>query len=300
MIPSHTRVVGVKEVSFPLTRNEIKRNLLGKEVYRRTRYLILHGKGGYALARVAKRDTDTLFRRISRVEVLSLPDETAWVESPEADVWNLGGVAEIAAEQKARCTIVKGLYQYVNFALDENPLQIHVYDTIPPEPPRLVEYARKAAAHIKAPVILKTIVVDTRRFAEDLKSDEVVFQCHIPGTLSRKKRTYFLNETPRIHEGNVGLVGCEMSKRIFDHIYSFKPEFRDTCPKNIFDPRDTPSIMRCCLQEKEVVKNGNVVVVPWGFSFENVVKAMNLLLAEHQRQKEKPVEKREILAVVKR
>jgi hypothetical protein len=86
MMPAHCKTVSFKRVGFPLTAKEIERQLAGKKVFTRTDYFILENSGNVAVARVSKKRGIELFREVTSVEVLSLPESTVMVTDPSCDV----------------------------------------------------------------------------------------------------------------------------------------------------------------------------------------------------------------------
>src|SRR4029450_13173193 len=86
LMPSRYREVAVTSVDLPLVPERLKERFLGREAYRRTRYIVVRGRDGVALLEVAKASEEPLFSPIIDVEVLAGPDESAWLTSPEVDV----------------------------------------------------------------------------------------------------------------------------------------------------------------------------------------------------------------------
>jgi len=82
------RGLSMQEVDFRLTERSILDHLAGREVYRRTDFLTLRSHGETALVAVRKADLASLFSPVVEARVLSGPDETAYVESPDTDVGN--------------------------------------------------------------------------------------------------------------------------------------------------------------------------------------------------------------------
>ena len=79
-------------------------HLLGREAYRRTEFIVLHGQAdAMAVVAIAKRDSEALFSEIVDVEVLALPNECAFARSPETDCSNRSALAELAHQHGVEC-----------------------------------------------------------------------------------------------------------------------------------------------------------------------------------------------------
>lgn len=100
MFPKHCREVGLKKVSFPLTKKQIIKKSIGKMVYTITNYLILTNGDNWAVTRVAKANGSGLFNRIKKVEIISLPKDTGYIEDSTVDVLNPSAMARIAERER--------------------------------------------------------------------------------------------------------------------------------------------------------------------------------------------------------
>ena len=67
--------MAVTSVDLPLVPERLRERFLGREAYRRTRYIVVRGRDGVALLKVAKASEEPLFSPITDVEVLAGPDE---------------------------------------------------------------------------------------------------------------------------------------------------------------------------------------------------------------------------------
>ena len=77
--------------------------------------------------------------------------------------------------------------------------------------------------------------------------------------------------------GDWTLVGCERSRQIHVALYGAEPAARiDFCPRVVAAP-DGPTLMKCCLFERGVRREGESVVVPWGAALEEVREALREL-----------------------
>jgi hypothetical protein len=82
------RGLSVQEVGLPLTGPDLMPFLLGREVYRRTDYIVLCNGGDAALVAVRKASTEPLFSPVVQARVLAGPAELAWIDEPDIDVVN--------------------------------------------------------------------------------------------------------------------------------------------------------------------------------------------------------------------
>ncbi|HID27416.1 MAG TPA: hypothetical protein EYP22_06300, partial [Methanosarcinales archaeon] len=92
MIPDHCKKVSVKEVDFALTKDNIYNTLIGSKLYLATKYLILKNDRDIAVVEVSLKNASkyekSLFREVIEVKIISLPEETIFIEDPEVDVLN--------------------------------------------------------------------------------------------------------------------------------------------------------------------------------------------------------------------
>ena len=74
------RGLSMQETDIPLTSASIEAFLVGREVYRRTDFLVLRDGGGRtALVAVRKASVEPLFSPVVEARVLAGPDDAAWV-----------------------------------------------------------------------------------------------------------------------------------------------------------------------------------------------------------------------------
>jgi hypothetical protein len=124
----------VAEVPVPLEEDALRAYLTGRDVYRRTRYVIARNGGACMLTEVTKQSEQPLFSPVTSVTVLARADETVLVDAPDVDTAVPTQLARAAAEHApgARCVIVRGLYGHVSFILDPAPVRIRVLEVVPP------------------------------------------------------------------------------------------------------------------------------------------------------------------------
>lgn len=285
MFPEHCKEVSVKKVEFPLTDEEIRKNILGKLAYRRTKYLVLNNGDKWAVVRIKKPLTKELFSSIEEIEIISLPPTTKYLEERSIDVLSPTMMADKAKELGTETLIIKGKFEHVSFIHNEKPVPILVFEVVPPEPPKLVELAKKAlySGNIDKPVKMMPQVLDLNTIAEECKSQNIIFPCHASGLIS-DKRTFYLDQRPELTEEDlkdVYLIGCDLSLRIFKTLHNAEPKFFNFClKKRIMD--DLPeyaAITKCCKIKEGHERIGNIAIVPWGATLKEVEDALNDLLA---------------------
>ena len=76
VVPTAYRGVSVCRVGAPMDEAQLRLHFLGREAYRRTRFLVVRDEvGGTALLRVAKESDQPLFSPIVEIELLAGPAE---------------------------------------------------------------------------------------------------------------------------------------------------------------------------------------------------------------------------------
>ena len=133
------RGLSVQDVEVPLTDLGLVPFLLGREVYRRTDYLVLRRAGRAALVAVRKESFEPLFSPVVEARILAGPDEVVAIGSPDTDVGNATALARAALTNRragARVYVVQGRYEHVNFIWEPAPVRIRVTEVVPPEPPK--------------------------------------------------------------------------------------------------------------------------------------------------------------------
>jgi hypothetical protein len=85
LVPAQYREVSVAEVPVPLEEDALRAYLTGRDVYRRTRYVIARNGGACMLTEVTKQSEQPLFSPVTSVTVLARADETVLVDAPDVD-----------------------------------------------------------------------------------------------------------------------------------------------------------------------------------------------------------------------
>ena len=145
LVPARYRSVSVASVPVPLDEASLRTHLVGRPAYRHTQYIVARQAGETAVVEVAKRSGAPLFTEITAVTMIARPDETAFVDAPEADtgVPTVLGRIAVGRAPGARCVVVRGRYGHVGFIVDPAPVRIRVVEVVPPQPAKLVDQASR-------------------------------------------------------------------------------------------------------------------------------------------------------------
>jgi len=269
------RGLSVQEVDVPLTERAILAHLDGREVYRRTDFLVLRRHGGTALVAVRKASAEPLFAPVVEARVLAGPDETAWVSAPGTDVGNATALAA-AADPDARVTVVLGRFAHVNFLWEPAPVPVRVTEVVPPEPPKLYAQAQQAVAFDEdlPPVALVLDAVRVPEVAAAHPAAAYLLPCRGSGT-ELGAPVAFLDTRPA-ERADWLMIGCERSAQLHRHFYGDEPARVDLCPRARGGPGVT--LTKCCLVERGIEVDGDTTVVPWGANLDEVREALRRLL----------------------
>lgn len=286
LVPAQYREVSVAEVPVSLDAEALREHLTGRDVYRRTRYIIAQHGTASALVEVTKQSEQPLFSPVTTVRLLARPDETVLVEEPGTDTAVPTQLARVALGQApgARCVIVRGLYGHVSFILDPAPIRVRVLEVVPPWPPKLVDQLTRVLdlAEDLPPVELVPELVDLRDLAGRLPADRYLFPCRAgQGSGSHEPETpvSYLDEIPEREPWT--LVGCARSRSIHDWFYGGDVPQVDMCPRNLAGQQEPGLLVtKCCLLENRVATDGDTVVVPWGASLAQIREGLTLALAQ--------------------
>jgi hypothetical protein len=289
-MPDRYREVSVTTVDFALTEARLRSHFLGREAYRRTGYIVVHGPGGVALLEVAKASVEELFSPITSVGLLAGPDETVFLHAPDVDLGVPYQVCRAAVRDApgARCVIVQGRYEHVSFITDPAPIRVLLAELAPPHPPKLLDQARRVleVAEDLPPVVLEPEIFDLVDLAAGHPAERYLFPCRGSGIAPAGTEVYYLDERPPRQDWL--LVGCERSRQIHRHFYGDEPAGVEMCPRELAQRGPDPVLTKCCGLEEGVVQDGNVTVVPWGATLAEVRAGLHhlvdRLVAAHQHQ----------------
>ncbi|HKA95116.1 MAG TPA: hypothetical protein VKD66_02535 [Streptosporangiaceae bacterium] len=181
LVPAQYRNVSVADVPVALDEAAVRGYLLGRAVYRRTRYLVLRNAGACAVVEVAKESELPLFSPVTAVTMIARPEETAFVEAPGTDTAVPTQLARAAAAHApgARCVVVSGRYGHVSFIADPAPIAVRVVEVVPPWPPKLVDQLERVLdlAEDLPPVELVADLVDLAALARTRPAGHYLFPC---------------------------------------------------------------------------------------------------------------------------
>ena len=277
------RGLSAQEVEIDLTSEEaILDYIMGREVYRRTEWLLLSHGADRALVAVRKDSFDPLFAPVIEARVLALPHRLAYIEDVSTDVGNPTQLALTAlrfASADTDAYAVKGKFEHINVIWKPAPVRVIVTEVIPPEPAKLLELAKLAVGFDEdlPPIELVLDAVDIREMAEANPAEEYLLPCRgsgvdLPGDVT------FLDTRPPDRQ-DWTLIGCERSVQFHRHFYGDEPTQVDFCPnRRSSQLADNPLVLtKCCLLERGVEVRGNTAIVPWGSNLDEVRLALRLI-----------------------
>ncbi len=284
-VPLPYRQVSVQPYAAAMTPEAITTHLLGKDSYRRTRFVILEQPGACAVAVVERQDEKSLFSPITGVSILALPDMCWQVEDRTIDTGNPSALAAKARElglDSSATLVVHGLDGHVNFIYHPAPLKIEVIDVIPPEPPNLFRMAQQVVAYVDLPAVeLQAHNIDFRNLAQQSPdASAYLIPCRASG-LEFDVPTYFLDERP--DKRDWVMIACERSRQIHRHFYQTEAPCIEMCPRQQAHDGNTLQLVKCCLLEDRLEIDGKRVIVPWGASLQEVESGLRKLIELHEQ-----------------
>jgi hypothetical protein len=280
------RGVSVQRLGVALTEVAVREHLVGRRVYRRTEVLIAEGDEGHAVVTVEKAtDGDGLFQPVTAVEWVAGPGETAFVRDPEIDTGNATQMARAAAGCAGfKVVVVEGRNQHVNLIVEPAPVRVRVVEVVPPQPPKLLDMAQRVLEYDEDldPVELELVAVDLNEIASAVEAEHWLLPCRCGG-LELSGEVDFLDSGPPAPPPGWTLLGCERSRQIHAELYGAEPAARvEMCPRLHAATPDAPTIVKCCLLERGIEADGELVVVPWGATLEEVRQALHMLVPAWQ------------------
>jgi hypothetical protein len=270
--PRAYREVSVARVEVPLTGESLTEHFLGRECYRRTRYVVVQNGDDTAVVGIEPANPEPLFSPAASVEVLALPAETAYVSRPDIDTGVPSQLAKVAAERPgARAVVVEGRYAHVSFLLDPDPLRVRVCEVVPPHPAKLLDQAQRVLdlADDLPPMVLEPQLVELESLAPG--APVVLLPCRGSGIRLGDREVHYLDERPP--ERDWMLLGCARSRQLHHWFYGRGAPCADTCPRSLVQASG-PLLTKCCLLEEGIEIDGDVAVVPWGASLAQVRQAL--------------------------
>ena len=274
----HCKDVSMHDVDIPLDREHISELMRGRTAYVRTDDLVLRNGDSYAVVRLVKSQEPGLFRKVVDFEILSLPEETVYVEEPDMDVLNTPALAALQARHPGKAVVVRGMFSHINFIKDIEPQRLMVVDNVPPSPAKLgvlVDIAL-GSGFVDHPIVKEERIIDMAEKVSEVRTGAVMFPCRV-SNLHADIPFCFLDDAPE-DPGDVTLIGCHLSQRIFRSLYDRDVPFVNVCPADHIEP-GVKTIVKCCKVKQGHELDGDVVRVPWGATVPEVVDAINALFS---------------------
>jgi hypothetical protein len=280
-VPLPYRRVSFQPYEGAMTAAAIEEHLRAREVYRRTDIVILHNaKHELAVAAVQRVESDELFTRVETVEVLALPDDCVFLQSPGTDPANRSALAKLARAHGIgpdRTAVVQGAFDHINMIHRPDPLILRVVEVAPPEPPKLYKMAEHVLSYTDLPPIcLELERIDLRELCAGVRSEAYLVPCRSGGLDDLGAPVYFLDERPP-ERCPWTLIGCERSLQFHRHYYGDEPPRVEICPRKLAPASNRPTLLKCCLLEFGIEHEDMTAVVPWGADLPMVEQALDLL-----------------------
>lgn len=280
-VPLPYRRVSYQPYDGEMTEAALTEHLLSREVYRRSDIMILHGSdGAIAVAAIQRRGCEGLFTTVEKVEILALPEQCVFIESPETDPANRSALAKAALEHGVTAehtAIVLGAYDHINIIHRPNPLFVNVVEVTPPEPPKLFHMAQQVLEYANLPpIILSLTPLNIREMADSVSPECYLVPCRSGGLEDLNAPVYFLDERPK-ERRNWTLIGCERSLQFHRHYYGDEPPRVEMCPRKLGRGLKGACLLKCCLLEFDIELDGKQAVVPWGANLSMVEHALTEL-----------------------
>jgi hypothetical protein len=282
VVPGAYRGVAVTSLDGELDERSLVRHFVGREAYRRTRFIVVRNADETAIVAVQKESDEPLFSAITAVQLLVGPAECAYVEDPEVDTAIPTALARAALRHAPgkRGVVVQGRYAHVSFIIDPVPLQITVREVVPPYPAKLLDQAQRvlSLAETLPPMELVPEVVEFDQLARGRTTSSYLLPCRGSGVSIAGATVKYLDERPA-REAWL-LIGCERSEQIHESFYGERAPQVDICPRKR-PGLGGPTLAKCCLLETHnEVDADRTVVVPWGASLALIADALATLARE--------------------
>ncbi|MFA6952610.1 MAG: hypothetical protein WCQ23_06070 [Candidatus Methanomethylophilaceae archaeon] len=276
----HCKDVSIHDVDIDLDLSNICALMDNWKAYKRTEYIVFRNREQLAVVRIEREKGKDLFQDLSAYEIVSLPEETVYYEDPHLDILNPSALARVQVKYPGKTVVVKGMFSHINFVKDLKPLRLRVIDNIPPAPSKLGVLVKMglASGFVDHPIIDEDVDISMAACVKDVRTEAVMFPCKVSG-LSADMPYYFLDEAPELKH-KVTLIGCNLSKRIYESLYHSDVPFINVCPMDNVPDDGVPTILKCCKVKEGHTREGNTVMVPWGATVPEVVGAINDLFSE--------------------
>jgi hypothetical protein len=253
---------------------------IGGPIYFTTEYLIADLPIGYQIYTVKSEGEGLLRKLVSLVLIAKGKEIIKFDEKIDShDRTRLIESAIPLCNGTANTVIFEGMDRHTTFI--QHPslhevMEIEIIDISPPEPPWLafaIQRLTRSGILGELNVRFTTKLIDLRQF----EGEKMVFPCHA----SELKGKYLDTDTDI--EDNSTLVGCDISKQIFELRFpDLTYKHINMCPlkTELYLPTK-PFITRCCQSKKSGMVNLNGIdgaVVHWGASEYDIVDAIRMLV----------------------
>lgn len=283
IFPDEYKYIGVTDTLPEYTENN--------SIYFLTEYLIVEqqkddGKQ-FSLYKMQK-SGEGLIQKVESFEKLASGNQIIEYDR-KLNIKNRTLLIETAAELckgETNTVIFTGIDNHITFVHKPDLsqiLEIEVVDVVPPKPSWLsyiIDKLEESELFGDFTVKFSKNLIDLKQF----EGENTVFPCTVSGLRGK----YLDSDT--ITQNNPLLVGCEISKTIFELRF---PELTysqiNICPFNsdVFTPTK-PFIARCCRSEKSgltTINGVDGVIVHWGASEFDVAEAVKTLI-QHIKNKD--------------
>jgi hypothetical protein len=130
---------------------------------------------------------------------------------------------------------------------------------------------------VDLPVVPHYTEIDLNKLAKGVRTEGVLFPCKASG-LRSEKRMFYLDQAPEI-QGEITLVGCDLSGRIHRSLYRQGVERIEMCPQELAPKDGKKRLVKCCKVRDGYQVKGNTAIVPWGTTVQEVADAIKALFA---------------------
>ncbi|MFH0904385.1 MAG: hypothetical protein V1854_04260 [Methanobacteriota archaeon] len=272
IFPVDYKIVGVTRTDF------IERR--GCPIYFSTEYLIADLPSGYSIYKV-KSEGEGLLRRLVSLELIAKGNQVKKFNE-KLDAHDRTRLIESAiplCRRSVNTVIFEGMDRHITFVHEPSlheVMEIEIIDIMPPDPPWLASAIdRLVLSGILGELNIRFTkkLIDLRQF----EGEKIVFPCYA----SELKGKYL--DTDIDIEDNSELVGCDISKQIFELRFpGLTYKHINMCPlkAELYMPTK-PFITRCCQSKKSGMVNINGIdgaVVHWGASEYDIVDAIRMLV----------------------
>ena len=176
-------------------------------------------------------------------------------------------------------------YAVVRLVKSQEPgLFRKVVDNVPPSPAKLGVLVDVAlgSGFVDHPIVKEERIIDMAEKVSEVRTGAVMFPCRV-SNLHADIPFCFLDDAPE-DPGDITLIGCHLSQRIFRSLYDRDVPFVNVCPADFVEP-GVKTIVKCCKVKQGHELDGDVVRVPWGATVPEVVDAINALFSPDSPQR---------------